>query len=199
MPYTSYALFRGIRSHHIDSPSAESNPRSNKPNACNLCHVDRTLRWTAETLSAWYGITTPSLPAAAGDTSLVLEKLLAGDAAERAIAAWALGRPEARRAAGTGFQPPFLGQLLQDPYSAVRKVACDALAGFPDFSDFPCDFLAGREERARLHAEVISRFLAGSGRRREPSLLFDATGALDQQRIGALLRSRNDRPTTIAE
>jgi predicted CXXCH cytochrome family protein len=198
MPYTSYALFRGIRSHHIDSPSTESDVRNNKPNACNLCHVDRTLRWTAETLAAWYGVAAPALPAA-NDVSLILEKLLTGDAAERVIAAWALGRPEARRAAGTGFQPPFLGQLLQDPYSAVRKVACDALAGFPDFSDFSCDFLAEAVERKRLHAEVTSRFLARSDRRREPSLLFDATGALDEERIRALLRTRNDRPTTIAE
>jgi predicted CXXCH cytochrome family protein len=199
MPYTSYALFRGIRSHHIDSPSAEANVRTGKPNACNLCHVDRTLRWTAETLSAWYARPTPSLSASAGDTALVLEKLLAGDAAERAIAAWAVGRPEAKRAAGTDFQAPFLGQLLQDPYSAVRKVACDALDGFSDFSDLPCDFLADPAERAGQQAAVTSRFLARSGRRREPTLLFDSTGALDQARIDALLRTRNDRPTTIAE
>lgn len=199
MPYTSYALFRGLRSHRIDSPSAESNVRTGKPNACNLCHVDRTLRWTAETLAAWYGVLTPSLPASAADTSLVLEKLLSGDAAERAIAAWALGREEARRAAGGDFQAPFLGQLLEDPYSAVRKVACDALVRFPDFSDFSCDFMADPAERARMNAEVTSRYLAGTGRRRESALLFDATGALDRPRIADLLRARNDRPTTIAE
>lgn len=199
MPFTSYALFRGIRSHRIDSPSAESNVQSGKPNACNLCHVDRTLRWTAEKLAAWYGTPTPSLPASAGDTVLVLERLLVGDAAERAIAAWALGRPETRRAAGADFQAPFLAQLLGDPYSAVRKVACDALGTFPDFSDLPCDFLGDPVERARAQREVTSRFQAGPRRRREPTLLLDASGALDQLRIDALLQARDDRPTTIAE
>lgn len=199
MPYTSYALFRGLRSHRIDSPSAESNVTTGKPNACNLCHTDRTLRWTAEMLATWYGVATPSLPSAAGDTSLVLQMALSGDAAERAIAAWALGRDEARRAAGSGFQAPFLGQLLEDPYSAVRKVACDALVRFPDFSDFSCDFMAPPAERTRRHAEVTSRFQAGPERRRDPALLFDSSGALDRARIAELLRARNDRPTTIAE
>ena len=199
MPYTSYALFRGIRSHRIDSPSAETTAVTGKPNACNLCHVDRTLRWTAETLSAWYGAKSPALPSSAGDTAYVLERLLAGDAAERAIAAWALGRPEAQRAARTDFQAPFLAELLEDPYSAVRKVACDALSGFPEASDLPCDFLAAPAERARLRAEVISRHLARSQQRREATLLFDANGALDRVRIAALLGARNDRPTTISE
>lgn len=50
MPHTSYALFKGIRSHRIDSPSAANEVRTGRPNACNLCHLDRTLEWTADKL-----------------------------------------------------------------------------------------------------------------------------------------------------
>ena len=53
MPYTAYALFKGIRSHQIDSPSAKMTLRGGRPNACNQCHLDKTLQWTAERLEAW--------------------------------------------------------------------------------------------------------------------------------------------------
>ena len=56
MPHTSYALMGGIRSHRIDSPQIHHQPQKNeKPNACNLCHLDQTLQWTADALSQWYG------------------------------------------------------------------------------------------------------------------------------------------------
>lgn len=42
MPHTSYALFRAIRSHQIASPGVAASARYGTPNACNLCHLDRT-------------------------------------------------------------------------------------------------------------------------------------------------------------
>ena len=32
-----------------------------RPNACNLCHLDKTLGWTAQYLEQWYGVTRPAL------------------------------------------------------------------------------------------------------------------------------------------
>jgi hypothetical protein len=51
MPYTSYALFKAIRSHQISSPKVEPSARFGTPNACNLCHLDKTLAWSQEKLS----------------------------------------------------------------------------------------------------------------------------------------------------
>ena len=34
---------------------AESLPPVGRPNACNLCHLDRTLGWTEQHLVRWYG------------------------------------------------------------------------------------------------------------------------------------------------
>src|SRR4030095_924696 len=55
MPFTSYALFTAMRSHRIDNPSAQSTATTGRPNACNLCHLDRSLDWTARTLAKWWG------------------------------------------------------------------------------------------------------------------------------------------------
>jgi len=60
MPYTSYGLMKVVRSHTITSPSAASSLDTGRPNACNQCHLDQTLQWTAEYLNTWYGHEIPS-------------------------------------------------------------------------------------------------------------------------------------------
>ena len=55
MPHTVYGLLKGIRNHRIDSPHVTgSSGGDERPNACNLCHVDRSLAWTAQQLARWY-------------------------------------------------------------------------------------------------------------------------------------------------
>ena len=45
--YAIRSYYESIRSHQVSSPSvAESLPPVGRPNACNLCHLDRTLAWT---------------------------------------------------------------------------------------------------------------------------------------------------------
>ena len=51
MPYTTYGLLKTIRSHTIGSPSVAETLNAGRPNACNLCHVDKTLRWTSDALA----------------------------------------------------------------------------------------------------------------------------------------------------
>ena len=55
MSYTTYGLLKAIRSHQIDIPSATVSQQTGRPNACNQCHLDQTLEWTSQYLSAWYG------------------------------------------------------------------------------------------------------------------------------------------------
>ncbi len=55
MPYTTYGLLKTIRSHTISSPSVAESVDSGRPNACNLCHLDKTLAWTGSALAQWYG------------------------------------------------------------------------------------------------------------------------------------------------
>ena len=48
MPHTTYGLLKTIRSHQISSPSVQASLATGRPNACNLCHLDKTHQWTAD-------------------------------------------------------------------------------------------------------------------------------------------------------
>jgi predicted CXXCH cytochrome family protein len=130
MPRTAYALLKSIRSHRIDSPRAFDLGSSDRPNACNLCHLDRTLAWTAVTLKDWYGQPAPAEGGA--DVSAGASWLLSGDPGQRAIAAAAMAGPGARAAVARGWQAPLLQAALADPYAAVRFIAARSLRGLPD-------------------------------------------------------------------
>ncbi|MEO1268281.1 MAG: cytochrome c3 family protein, partial [Myxococcota bacterium] len=128
MPYTSYGLLSATRSHRIDSPTASGLASRDRPNACNLCHLDRSVVWTAQQLTAWYGQPFPSdLPDTAELPTAALW-MLRGDAAQRAIAAWHASYPGAIDAMD---HPRALLPILallqdEDPYAAVRTIAQNA-------------------------------------------------------------------------
>jgi predicted CXXCH cytochrome family protein len=188
MPYTSYALFKGIRSHRIDNPSvpsADGDATGVRPNACNLCHLDKSLAWTRAELArrsgtARHGAADADAPGPP-QTHYSIELLLAGDAAERAVAAWAFGLPETREASGDGWQAPYLAALLDDPYSAVRFVASRSLRSFSGYSTLDYDFLAAPERRRQARDAVLARFPA------------------ERSRIAALLARQDARPVSISE
>jgi predicted CXXCH cytochrome family protein len=198
MPYTTYALFKGIRSHRIDSPSLERTLFEGRPNACNLCHADRTLVWVSEQLQAFYG-KIPGGVAPNTGRSAVLEDLLTGNAAERAIAAWALGRPESQRAAGNDWQAALLSELLDDPYAAVRKVALGSLRTLPGFAGFEADFVAPPEARRDARMRALELWKLRWNPRTAPALLLDAVTGRDETALHALVATRDDRPVTISE
>ncbi|HEX5100927.1 MAG TPA: multiheme c-type cytochrome [Polyangiaceae bacterium] len=205
MPFTSYALFTAIRSHRIDSPNAFVTAETGRPNACNLCHLDRTLGWTAAALRTWYG-TKPS--AALSDTATsalesgtarAVEELLAGDAATRAVVAAAFGRDEALAASGNAWEARVLAELVDDRYAAVRHVALASLRALPGFGDFRADFVAAPDERRAARKAALERDAALAVSRRDSALPLDTRGQRDEARIEALLRARDQHPTTISE
>ncbi|MES1182407.1 MAG: multiheme c-type cytochrome [Myxococcales bacterium] len=125
MPHTSYALLGAIRSHRVDSPSFDRRTRD-RPNACNLCHLEQSEAWASAQTAAWYGAkprfvldrpTTSDPTAPAGAVFA-----LAGNAAVRAITAAALGRHESSDDAPT-LRQQLLDQLAKDDYAAVKAIA----------------------------------------------------------------------------
>ena len=46
-----------VRSHRIDSPTNPQMLAAAAPNACNLCHLDRSMRWTLDALAQGWGKT----------------------------------------------------------------------------------------------------------------------------------------------
>lgn len=205
MPHTTWGLFTAMRSHRIDSPSAATSARTGRPNACNQCHVDRTLGWTAEQLTAWYGqepVTDLSKDHQEVAASIVWA--LRGDAAQRAIAAWTLGWEPARRASGSGWQGSYLSMLLSDPYASVRKAAYDALRKLPGFRDgnFTYDFVPGEAEQRGASGSAMQVWGASRSTfldRRDAQVLIDDRGEPMQQRIMELYRQRDDTPVRIIE
>jgi predicted CXXCH cytochrome family protein len=122
MPRTSYALRTAIRSHRVDSPDAAV---ASRPNACNLCHLDRSRGWTAKALAAWHGQgASPAAQPEMPDLPESVKGLLTRDAAERVLWADAMGDPEALAASGTDWEGAVLEYAArEDPYAVVRYVA----------------------------------------------------------------------------
>ena len=202
MPHISYALFKGIRSHRIDSPNAQVSKETGRPNACNLCHLDKSLAWTGDVLHQWYEHEIPEFSADDESTSSVLSLLLKGEAAQRIIAAWHLGWDPAIGVSGDSWQAPFLIQLLDDPYSMVRYVSYLTLKRLPGFEDFEYDFLVESELRQERQAWALNHWESMTSKEllnNRRQLLFDASGNLQSDLLQQLLEQRDDRPIYIAE
>ncbi len=202
MPHTTYALLKSIRSHQIDSPTVRTTLQTGRPNACNLCHLDQTLDWTARTLTEWYGQPKAELNTEQTSTAASLLWLLKGDAGQRALAAWHLGWEPARRASDEHWQAPHLALLLDDPYSAVRYIAHKSLRQLPGFADFAFDFVGPSEARGRAKEQAFNRWIQQRSKPVEKNLaarLLKADGQPDQSAVARLLAERDDRPMRLRE
>jgi hypothetical protein len=135
MPYTTYGLLKAIRSHQVDSPDLGNELEYGRPNACNQCHLDRSLGWTAEALARWYGTSPPNLTADQQQIGAGVRWALEGDAGVRALAAWSMSWAPAQRTAGTSWMLPYLTRLMDDPYDAVRIIAFRSLRTLPGFEN----------------------------------------------------------------
>lgn len=202
MPHTTYGLLQASRSHTIDSPSVGVTLESGRPNACNLCHLDQTLSWTARYLSEWYGQAAVEVGAENGAIAAAPLGLLKGDAGLRALYAWHMGWPEARQASGEQWLAPLLVQTLTDPYAVVRYISARSLRALAGFREFPFDFIGPPEQRGRAAAEAL-RLWSETRQRgtaaRNPRILLGADGSLDIETVQRLLRQRDDRPMLLAE
>lgn len=196
MPHTSYGLLKASRSHTISSPSVAAEISTGRPNACNLCHMNQTLQWTAGYLQDWYGIESPNLNETQRTVAAGPLWMLTGDAGLRAISAWNAGRVNTQAAAGTSWMAPTLAPLLEDPYDAVRYVAGQAAATLPHSDPFEYDFLDAPTARADA-AAALARSSSMEGR--FSSGVQDKAGRLDHGLIQRLLQLRDDRPVYIVE
>lgn len=203
MPHTAYGLLKAIRSHEISSPSVAASLDSGRPNACNQCHLDKTLQWTADLLNEWHDIPVPEIPEEHRTIAASIVWALKGDAGQRALMAWSLGWPPARQASGEHWMARFLAPLLNDPYDAVRYIARRSLRELPGFKAFEFDFVGNdallREgaNRARARWEQQAGQRASDSPRAE--LLMKADGLADEATLDRLLEKRDNRPVFLKE
>ncbi len=202
MPHTAYAFLKGQRTHRIDSPDVQNTLDSGKPNACNLCHLDKTLEWTAEHLTNWYDAPDVELKTEEREVAASLLWLLRGDAGQRALAAWHYSWPPAMEASGQDWQAPFLACLLEDAYSAVRFISGRSLQQLPDFESFDYDFLADPQVRAEVRIQATERWeqrlSQQSGSKRDQILIGD-DGRVQELKLERLLQTQDQTPIRLFE
>ncbi len=202
MPHTTLGLMGAIRVHQVISPSAASVIETGRPGGCTLCHMDQPLGWTAEHLEAWYGQPQPELDESQRTISAAVDMVLTGDAGQRAIVAWSMGWSPAQEASGTDWMPPYLGQLLVDPYPVVRYIAHKSLSSIPGYDAIEYDFVAeeGPREASRIRVrEQWSARLLDRGSAPAAAVLLDSEGALSEEVFARLLADRDDTPVVVVE
>ncbi len=203
MPFTTYGLTKAMRSHTITSPSIAATLATGRPDACNQCHLDKPLGWAADHLHEWYGHDRPQLE---GDQEKIAASVLwalSGDAGQRALMAWSFGWKDARAVSGTGWMPPFLSTLLQDPYDAVRFVAMQSVRSDPRHASFALDFTQDIEQQRLAVRSTYLRDWQSTGVSASPAqraaVLIGPDGKLDSARLLAIYAGVDGRVMQLAE
>ncbi len=202
MPHTTYGLLKAIRSHQIDSPTVAASLQTGRPNACNLCHLDKTLSWTAGHLNQWYGHPQPTLTEEQQSVAASVLWLLKGDAGQRALLTWGMGWKPAQHASKTEWLAPFVAERLTDPYDAVRIIAYRTLRGLPGFGSFDYDFLAPADEReaaAKRAIEIWQSTVPKPNRPVSDQILIGPDGRLDIPRLKQLAAEADHRKVDLQE
>ena len=147
MPKIAYGLMDVHPSHRIQKPDPSRAWRHDMPEACTLCHTDKTARWAAEAMARQYGKPPPpDLPTdPAFDVAENLRALVSGDVVQRSVAVMALGdeRGATKNPMARLWAVPFLLITMQDEYPAVRHFAFRALRKLLDRASATRPALAG--------------------------------------------------------
>ena len=202
MPHTTFGLLRAIRSHQVSSPNVRESLDYGRPNACNLCHLDQTLGWTAEKLQAWYQQPVPELSDDDKNLAASIQWLVKGDAAQRALLAWGLGWEPAQKISGRDWLYPYLIYSLLDPYAAVRFDAWKSLQTLPGFADFDYTYTADADrlgEFVRLGYQKWWNDLQSKSHNFQSRTALDPEGHFQEEVLGRLRRERDNKPIVLAE
>lgn len=202
MPHTSYGLLRATRSHQISSPAVIDSLKYGRPNACNLCHLDRTLEWTADNLAKWYGQEKPELSADDRELSAAVQWLLKGDAGQRALISWNMGWAPAQKASGHEWLYPFLIFQLNDPYATDRFVAWKSLQTLPGFYGYEYDYTVEDAQQKEALSAAYQKWwqeVRKNGYFYKRETLLEPTGYFRQATFDRLLNQRNNRKIYLAE
>lgn len=202
MPHTTYGLLKAIRSHTVSSPSvARDDIQAGRPNACNLCHLDQTLQWTADQLQEGWGIPAPKLESSQKKVAAGALWTLTGDASIRALTAWHFGWPEAQAVSDTDWMSRYLIELLNDPYDAVRYIGARSLRSITDFPLKDYDHLAGESQRKLIQEKLIEYWNnnAGAIERKTQSRLLIEDGQITSEDWDALRTLRDESPIFLDE
>jgi hypothetical protein len=202
MPHQVYSLLTTHRTHRITIPRVRDSVGTGKPHACNLCHLDKSLGWTNDTLGKWYGTKPEVLSEDDRTLASSLLHLAQSDARSRAIVAGAFAWPPALEASGRDWPVLVLTRALeQERYEAVRYLLHRALRTLHGAAADDYSYQGSRAERAsqlrtmRLTLESKAR----PDRQRYPYLPLTAAGVFRDDEFARLLRTRHDPDVKVNE
>lgn len=202
MPYQVYSLLATHRSHRITIPRVRDSLGTGKPHACTLCHLDKSLGWTQEQLTRWYGTRPEPLPEDERTVASSVLHLARGDARTRAVVAGAFSWPPAQRASGRDWPAPLLMHALErERYEAVRYLMHRALRSLCGRAADAYNYQGSPAERAG-QLRALRRALEdtpGTGRNRYPYLPLTPAGRFADGVFDRLLQTRNDPDVFINE
>lgn len=202
MPHTAYGFLVAQRTHAISSPRVAATLKSSRPNACNLCHLDQTLAWTADHLQQWYGVEPPPLDQDRQQLAAGGLWMLQGDAIQRGITAWHAGwEPAIHASNGNSWLPLILAHQLDDDYSAVRYIAHRSLGKHLELTGLPYDFMGSQETFTQAKADVIQRWTQQAPAPTVPfgRLFMAPDGAPRWKEIQRLLKAQDKSPVYLDE
>ena len=205
MPHTSYALMGALRSHRIDSPQIDTSLQSDRPNACNLCHLDKTLKWASAKLSEWYGHPQSEIPAPFDNIAASVVWLLQGDAAQRTILAWHMGWDETFKTSSSAWRLPLLVQLLNDEYSATRFVSAFAISQLDIIGNILEDsgyhFIAPVEARRSAQQFIVNQWQVKLSplTKANSEVLINDDGTIRTDVLQQLLKNQSKRRMIMSE
>jgi hypothetical protein len=104
-----------------------------------------------------------------------------------------MGWPEARAASGGGaWMAPYLVELLDDDYSAIRYAAIRSLRTLPGFDNLAYDYVAPDEARFAATRTARARLSPPPAADRRPELLFEPGGRFTRGDFERLAADRDE-------
>jgi predicted CXXCH cytochrome family protein len=214
MPRMVYGILEIHRSHRVESPDVRRDIEAGRPNACTLCHLDRSPNWAADRMREFWGPGYERPRSRPEGLSLEapesLAALHAGDPVQRVVTAFHLGRASASLSVET--RASLLGNLLVglgDSYGSMRFTArraalrLDVVLGLglePALSAFD---VQGEPRRRNAELEQLLTQFATNARERLDSppntLLVGQDYRLQTQHIRSLLNRQALRQIQTGE
>ena len=169
MPQVVYGVMTFHPTHDITVPDPALTATAAVPNACNQCHVDKSVNWAiAQTKNLWPDKFSNSQTSADAQFNEPegARALFAGDALTRALAAEAL-----TASTGADYYLPLLGEAFAtENYPIVRYFAANGMAAAHWNLPKP-DYLANKDQRESILALWLAQI--GSAKNEQAKQLAD--------------------------
>lgn len=214
MPKIVYGVLSLHRSHRIEIPNATRDEENNRPNACTLCHLNRSAEWASSASARLWGRSTRDGMILDANGSAKLEasvrSILSGDAAQRAVYAAAMGQRDVSvDPRDKAILRLALVVSLADPYPTIRWLAQQSLDALEREYQTPLgtalssyDHLAPQEVRTKVVRDMLSVLstISPSAFNIPPKHpLMDNVGALNMLEITRMLSLQTSRAISIGE